>query len=128
MDPRSGPAAMDVEAQLPTWVVDADVDAVAGRDMNEIDAELPARLGRPSQGSARLGVRMLVRCLRATRPTGLGGAASDSVEARGSEEVQPLLDADPVFTLRTADGVVATVAAEHSGDINRLRLRIAAEE
>ncbi|GHF36239.1 hypothetical protein GCM10010359_43830 [Streptomyces morookaense] len=83
MDPRSGPAAMDVEAQLPTWVVDADVDAVAGRDMNEIDAELPARLGQAAQGSARLGVRMPARCLRATRPTGLGGAASDSVEACG---------------------------------------------
>ncbi|GHF36245.1 hypothetical protein [Streptomyces morookaense] len=73
-------------------------------------------------------MRIPVRVAAAADDTAWDAIISPVVEGEAQEEVQLLLDADPVFTLRTADGVVATVAAEHSGDINRLRLRIAAEE
>ncbi|MFG3114181.1 hypothetical protein ACGF4C_07275 [Streptomyces sp. NPDC048197] len=60
----------------------------------------------------------------AAAPDGDGWTAvvSPPLEHDAHEALQLLLESDPVCTLRTSDGFVTTVTAEHSGDLTRLRL------
>ncbi|MEV5505422.1 hypothetical protein [Streptomyces orinoci] len=51
-------------------------------------------------------------------------AVSPPIGPDQCEHLQLLLNTDPCFTLRTADNSATIVMAEHSGDLNRLRLSI----
>lgn len=63
-----------------------------------------------------------VRVTAAPDGDGWNAVVSPPLEHDAHEALQLLLDSDPVFTLRTADGFVTTVTVEHSGDLTHLRL------
>ncbi|MEE4418065.1 hypothetical protein [Streptomyces nigrescens] len=71
----------------------------------------------PSTSLARIPVSVT-----ATPGGGWDATASPALDHDAREDLQLLIDASPVFTLRFQDGSVTEVTAEHSGDVNQLRL------